>query len=247
DMNIPVFHDDQHGTAIVVLAGLINALKVVQKQLSEIRIVISGSGAAGIAISNLLSLAGANDIIICDSQGAICPLRQNLNSSKEEVLKRSNPRDLCGSLSEVIEGADLFVGVSAPDVMTADDVRKMADKSIVFAMSNPSPEIMPEEAKKGGAYIVATGRSDFPNQLNNVLVFPGIFKGALQARTQITDEMKLAAAQALSDLVHMPNPDKIIPHPLDKGIAEAVAEAVIRVARKQELGDSFTLRKLLIR
>lgn len=227
ELDIPIFHDDQHGTAIVLLAGLINALKLAEKKLESVRIIISGAGAAGIAVSRLLKTAGATDVIVCDSKGAICPLREDLNPVKEVTLEETNPTKICGSLKEMVQGADVFIGVSAPDILHKEDIEGMNDKPLVFAMSNPTPEIMPDEAKAGGAFVVATGRSDFPNQLNNVLVFPGIFKGALQARTQITDEMKLAAAQALADMVTDLSVDKIIPSPFEEGVADAVAKAVM--------------------
>lgn len=226
ELDIPVFHDDQHGTAIVLLAGLYNALKLVGKQIGDLKIVISGAGAAGVAIGNLLIQAGVTDIIMCDSKGAICGERDDLNPVKSELLSRTNPRQICGTIGGALVDADVFIGVSKPGLITAEDVERMADKPLIFAMSNPVPEIMPDEAKKGGAYIVATGRSDFPNQLNNVLVFPGIFKGALEARTQITDEMKLAAAQALADMVKEPTVDNIIPGPLEEGVADVVASSV---------------------
>ena len=210
----------------MLLAGLKNALKLADKTIGGIRIVISGAGAAGVAIGNLLLLAGAKDIIMCDSKGAICGERDDLNPVKSELLERTNPRQICGSIAGALVDADVFIGVSKPDVINAEDVERMAEKPLIFAMSNPNPEISPDEAKKGGAFIVATGRSDYPNQLNNVLVFPGIFKGALEARTQITDDMKLAAAEALANLVENPSVDKIIPHPLEEGIAGVVAQAV---------------------
>lgn len=226
-LDIPVFHDDQHGTAIVLLAGLYNAVKLAEKKIEEIKVVISGSGAAGIAIAELLLQAGVTDIIMCDSKGAICGERADLNPVKQDILNRTNPRHICGTISGALQGADVFVGVSKPDLITAEDVQRMANKPLIFAMSNPIPEIMPDVAKNAGAFIVATGRSDYPNQLNNVLVFPGIFKGALQARTQISEEMKLAAARALADMVAEPSVDKIIPGPLEEGIADVVARAVM--------------------
>lgn len=229
-LNIPVFHDDQHGTAIVLLAGLLNALQLAEKQIEDIKVVIAGAGAAGMAIAKLLHFAGAKNIIVCDSKGAISSGRDGLNSAKQEILSISNPHDESGTLKDVIAEADVFIGVSAPNILDKNDVEKMNTKPLVFAMSNPDPEITPDEAKAGGAFIVATGRSDYPNQLNNVLVFPGIFKGALKARTQITEEMKLAAAKALSAQVQDPSVDKIIPHPLEQGIADVVAQAVIDCA-----------------
>ena len=227
ETNIPIFHDDQHGTAIILLAGLKNALKLVKKNLATLKIVISGAGAAGVAIAELLLKAGAKDIILCDSKGAICGERHDLNQSKKNILANTNPRQICGSISAAIQGADAFIGVSRPDIISASDVENMADKPLIFAMSNPIPEIMPDEAKRGGAFIVATGRSDFPNQLNNVLVFPGIFRGALDARvSNISDQMKLKAADAIAELVKNPTVDKIVPGPLEEGVAEAVAAAV---------------------
>lgn len=229
EMSIPVFHDDQHGTAVVVLAGLTNALKLVKKEMGKVKIVISGAGAAATAITYLLLKAGAKNIVLCDSKGALSLERTDLDDHKTDLVVVTNPERVSGSLQEVIAGADVFIGVSVANVLNQQDVEKMAENAIVFAMSNPNPEIMPEEAKAGGAFIVATGRSDFPNQLNNVLVFPGILKGAMKARRQITDEMKLAASFALAALVSEPTPDKIIPHPLEEGIADVVAAAVNKV------------------
>ena len=226
DLSIPVFHDDQHGTAVVVLAGLINALKVVKKDIKKIKIVISGAGAAGMAITKLFIKYGAKNILIIDSKGIICQKRlAELNPSKKEILKITNPDNLKGSLREAISGADVFVGVSAPNVLGEDDVRKMNKGAIVFAMANPIPEIMPDLAKKGGAKVVGTGRSDFNNQLNNVLVFPGIFKGALKyGIKKITDEHKLSAAKAIANLIKKPTADKIIPAALDKNVVRVVSE-----------------------
>lgn len=224
-LTIPVFHDDQHGTAVVVLAGLINSLSIVEKKISDIKIVISGSGAAGTAITKLLMRAGANNIVVCDSRGAISSSRDDLRDWKKYFLS-GNTHDEGGSLSDVTVGADLFIGVSAPNLLHARDISMMAAKAIVFAMSNPDPEIMPEEARKGGASIIATGRSDYPNQLNNVLVFPGMLKGAMKIRKQISDEMKISAAKALAGMVRHPSPEKIIPGPFEEGIAETIAKAV---------------------
>ncbi|MEI7891280.1 MAG: NADP-dependent malic enzyme [bacterium] len=225
EMNIPVMHDDQHGTAIVVLAGMINALKVVKKKIKDVRIVISGSGAAGIAIMKLLMSYGAKKIVMVDSSGVIYQERTvGMNSFKVEIAKITNPENLQGTLQEALIGADIFVGVSAPNIISHLDVAKMNKDAIVFAMSNPSPEIMPSEALKGGAAIVATGRSDFPNQINNVLVFPGIFRGALDTRTKkITEKHKLNAAIALAALIKKPTRDKIIINALDKRAAKVVA------------------------
>lgn len=230
ELNIPVFHDDQHGTAIVVLAGLINSLKITNKTLSNVKIVINGSGAAGIAITKLLVKYGATNIILCDSKGAISKYRTDLNATKIEILKITNQNNQIGKLKDVIIGADIFIGVSAPAMLTTEMVSSM-NEAIIFAMANPTPEIMPDDAKKGGAKIIATGRSDFPNQINNVLAFPGVFRGALDVRaSEINDEMKIAAAQALAAMVSNPTPDKIIPGPFDEGVAKNVAEAVKKMA-----------------
>lgn len=225
ELDIPVMHDDQHGTAIVVLAGLINALHVVKKDIKKIEIVISGAGAAGIAIAKLLILYGARHVIMVDSKGIIFKEREGgLNTSKMEIAKITNPGNLKGTVSQAIEKTDVFIGVSVPKLLTGKDIARMNKDAIVFAMANPIPEIMPEVAKKGGARIVATGRSDFPNQLNNVLVFPGIFKGALKYGVRkITDRHKLAAAKAIAGLIRNPKNDKIIPEALDKRVVEAVA------------------------
>jgi len=227
ELDIPVFHDDQHGTAIVVLAGLINALKITNQELDQVNIVINGAGAAGVAITKLLNTAGAKQIIVCDSQGIISKDRTDLNPIKQELLTITNQASTSGSLQDALRDANIFIGVSKGNLITAEDVKTMATDPIIFAMANPDPEILPEEAQKGGAAIIATGRSDFPNQLNNVLVFPGIFKGAFEANaTKITDKMKLAAAQGLADLVDNPTPEKIIPSPFDEGVASAIATAV---------------------
>lgn len=225
ELDVPVMHDDQHGTAIVVLAGLINALKVVRKDIKKIRIVISGAGAAGVAIAKLLILYGAKHVIMVDSKGIIFKEREGgLNPSKMEIAKITNPGNLSGTISCALRKADVFIGVSAPKLLGKKDIASMEKDAIVFAMANPEPEIMPDIAKKGGAKIVATGRSDFPNQLNNVLVFPGIFKGALRYGVKkITDKHKLAAARAIAGLIKNPKNDKIIPEALDKRVVEAVA------------------------
>ena len=225
ELDIPVMHDDQHGTAIVVLAGLINALIVVKKDIEKVRIVISGAGAAGVAIMNLLMNYGAKHIIMVDSTGIIYAERPDgMNDSKMEIAKITNRENLKGTLEDALRGADVFIGVSAPNIISHLDVAKMNSDAIVFAMSNPIPEIMPDEAKKGGAVIVATGRSDYPNQINNVLVFPGIFRGALDSRTKkITEVHKLKAAKALASLIKKPTRDKIIVNALDKRAAKVVA------------------------
>lgn len=226
-LDIPVMHDDQHGTAIVVLAGLMNASKVVKKDLKKLRIVISGAGAAGVAVAKLLTAAGVSDIVVLDREGIIHKKRSGLNASKKELAKLTNPRRVRGGLPEALTGADAFIGVSGPAIMTTRDVRLMAPSAIVFALSNPVPEIMPAEAKKGGAFIVATGRSDFPNQINNALVFPGVFRGALdKGVTRITEESKLHAARALASLVKKPTAGRIIPDVLDKNVVPAVARAI---------------------
>lgn len=226
-LNIPVMHDDQHGTAIVVLAGLINATKVVGKSFKKLKVVISGAGAAGAATAKLLRAAGIADIIVLDRGGAIYDGRPDLNASKQELAVVTNPRKVSGHLQNALLGSDVFVGVSGPGLLTAEDIRTMAKDAIVFALSNPVPEIMPEEAKKGGAAVVATGRSDFPNQINNALVFPGVFRGALdRGVTQITEAMKLKAAKALASLVENPKATKIIPDVLDKRVVPAVSKAI---------------------
>jgi len=224
-LNIPVMHDDQHGTAVVVLAALINAAKVVKKDFKKLRVVISGAGAAGTAVANLLVLSGIKDIVVLDSKGVISKARKEAH--KRLLARRTNPRKLSGGLREAIAGADALIGVSGPGLATAADIKLMAAKAIVFAMANPVPEITPEEAKRGGAYVIGTGRSDYPNQINNSLAFPGIFRGALDRRVrQITDEMKVKAAKNLAALVKRPTAGKIIPGPFDKGVTAAVARAV---------------------
>lgn len=226
-LQIPVFHDDQHGTAIVVLAGLINAFKVVGKKIETAKIVINGAGAAGISIAKLLLAAGARSIILVDSTGTIYEGREDLNDEKNEMAKVTNKEKIKGKLFEAIVGSDVFVGVSKAGVLSTEMVRTMAKDAIVCAMANPTPEIMPDEAKAGGARIVATGRSDFPNQINNVLAFPGIFRGLLDARIRtVTIDMKLAAARAIASCVENPTEDKIVPDVFDKRVAERVAEAV---------------------
>ena len=232
--DIPVFHDDQHGTAIVTAAGLLNAVKVTGKKMGELKIVMSGAGAAGLAIATLLTHMGFGNVILCDRKGAIYEGRDDLNPYKQRVAKITNKDHEAGSLADVLVGADAFLGVSKPGLVTPQMVSTMRD-GIVFAMANPTPEIMPDEAKAGGAKVVATGRSDFPNQINNVLVFPGIFKGALAARApQITEEMEIAAAEAIASLVPEDklSPDFIIPSALDKTVADVVAKAVADRVKK---------------
>lgn len=224
--DIPVFHDDQHGTAIVLAAALKNALKVVKKDISTARLVINGAGSAGIAIANFLLSLGAKDLVVCDRLGIIDE-SDNFNFAQNELAKHTNPRGIKGTLADAVKDADAFIGVSAKDVLSQDMVRSMATDPIVFAMANPNPEINPELAIEAGAKIVATGRSDLPNQINNVLAFPGIFRGALDARaTDINEQMKIAASDALASLIDNPNETYIIPEPFDKRVVQAVAKAV---------------------
>jgi malate dehydrogenase (oxaloacetate-decarboxylating) len=234
ELDIPVFHDDQHGTAIVTLAGMINALKVVGKRMDEIRVVTNGAGAAGIAIIKLLLSLGVKDVIMCDSKGAIYEGRPfGMNPIKEQIAKATNREKRQGELEEVITGADVFIGVSVAGAVTPAMVRSMNKDAIIFAMANPTPEIMPEEAMRAGAKVIGTGRSDYPNQVNNVLAFPGIFRGALDVRAKaITEEMKIAAAYAIAGLIqeHELRPDYVIPSPFDKRVAAVVAREVARVA-----------------
>ncbi len=235
ELDIPVFHDDQHGTAIVVLAGLINALKIAKKKKEDLKIVINGSGAAGVAIAKLLTDAGFPKSYITDSGGLVSECRDDLNEAQKELLACCSISSICGGLNEVIDGADVFIGVSVGNVLTKEQVKRMADSPIVFALANPIPEIDPQDAKEAGAFIVATGRSDYPNQINNVLVFPGIFKGALSSGAKkITTEMKLKAAEALASLVESPTPDNIIPDPFNRQAPDVVASAVEKVAKTKE-------------
>lgn len=229
-LNIPVFHDDQHGTAIVVLAGLINALKITNRDITTSKIIVSGAGAAGIAITKLLALYGATDIVMIDSKGAIYEGRDGLNPYKES-LTYLNKEHKKGKLTDIIGGTDIFIGVSGQvDDLSSDDIKSMNPDPIIFALSNPTPEVNPEVAKQAGAAIIATGRSDYPNQLNNVLVFPGLFRGILDGRiVQITDDHKLAAAIAIANYVDNPTTEEIIPNPLDKNVATIVAQAVKKV------------------
>ena len=233
--DIPVFHDDQHGTAIVVAAALLNAAKVTGKEMGKLKVVINGAGAAGIAIGKLLISMGFGNIVMCDIHGIICEGDEGLNPGQEEISHISNLNHEHGTLADALKGADAFVGVSRPNLVTAEMVSTMKD-GIVFAMANPTPEIMPDEAKKGGAAVIGTGRSDFPNQINNVLVFPGVFKGALAVRAkEITEEMKVTAAKALAGLVPADklSADYILPSALDKSVADTVAKAVADTAREQ--------------
>ena len=233
--DIPVFHDDQHGTAIVVAAALLNAMRVTGKQMGQMKVVINGAGAAGIAIGKLLISMGFGNIVMCDINGIICEGDEGLNAGQEEISHISNREHEHGTLADALRGADAFVGVSRPNLVTAEMVSTMKD-GIVFAMANPTPEIMPDEAKRGGAAVVGTGRSDFPNQINNVMVFPGIFKGALAVRArEITEGMKIRAARALAALVtdEQLSADYILPSALDKSVADTVARAVAQEAREQ--------------
>lgn len=233
ELDIPVFHDDQHGTAIVVSAGLTNALRLVGKTFADAKVVINGAGSAGISICKLLLELGIGDVILVDRQGALAVGEEWMNPAQKEMAEKTNKEQLHGDLKTAMVGRDVFIGVSAPNVVSAEMVSTMANDAIVFAMANPTPEIMPDEAKKGGARVVATGRSDFPNQINNVLVFPGIFKGALEARaTDITEDMKIAAVKAIADIITPEelNEDYIIPGAFDERVANGVAEAVAKTA-----------------
>lgn len=227
ELNIPVMHDDQHGTATVVLAALINALKVRGSDAMALRVVVSGSGAAGTAVAKMLVAYGVGDVIVCDSVGALYANRADLNTSKKELAAMTNKKGALGNLADIMKGADVFIGVSAPNIVSGDMVQSMAPRPIVFALANPVPEIMPDVAKAAGAFVVATGRSDFPNQINNVLAFPGIFRGALDNKVRhITDAMLVGAAITLAGLVPDPTQEKILPDPFDKAIVPAVANAI---------------------
>ncbi len=242
ELDIPVFHDDQHGTAIVVCAGLINALKVVGKEMKDARVVINGAGSAGISICKLILQFGIGDIVLVDRQGALCPGEEWMNSAQKAMAEVTNKNHQRGPLKEIIKDKDIFIGVSAPNLVTAEMVKTMAKDPIIFAMANPTPEIMPDVAKEGGAKVVATGRSDFPNQINNVLVFPGIFRGALDVKaTDITEEMKLAASRAIASLITPEelNENYIIPSPFDKRVCEVVAKEVGRVAKEQGIAKKL--------
>ncbi len=232
-LDIPVFHDDQHGTAIVVLSGLINALRLTKRTAAGSKVVVSGAGSAGLSITTLLLAYGFKDIVVCDSLGIIDPDSPRTNEEKKHIASLTNPGNMRGTLSDALNGADIFIGVSAPGIVSREMVASMNTDPIVFAMSNPTPEIMPDEAKAGGAKVIGTGRSDFPNQINNVLAFPGIFKGALAARAErITEEMYLASAKAIASLISDEElaPDHIIPDVFDKRLADTVAKAVMELA-----------------
>ena len=228
ELDIPVMHDDQHGTAVVVLAGLINAIKLRVLDKASAKIVMSGAGAAGTAVAKILIAHGFKNIIVCDSQGALYQGREGLNDEKVELAELTNRDKKQGTLAQALVDADIFIGVSKAGILTSEMVKTMSERPIIFALANPVPEIMPEVAKSAGAFIVATGRSDFPNQINNVLAFPGIFRGALDHRIkQFTDEMFLKAAQALADYVKNPTPEAVLPDPLDKGVVAVVAGVII--------------------
>jgi malate dehydrogenase (oxaloacetate-decarboxylating) len=241
ELDIPVFHDDQHGTAVVVLAALINALKIVEKDIKDVQVAINGAGAAGVAIVKLLLSAGVADIVVCDRQGIVSSDRPNLNASKQDLARITNKQNLRGDISEAIKGRDIFIGVSGPGTVTQDMVKTMAKDPIVFALANPVPEIYPDEAIAAGAKVVGTGRSDFPNQINNVLAFPGIFRGALETRASVINEdMKLAAAYAIASLI---NPDELtpeycIPGAFDKRVGAHVACEVAKAAMKTKVAKT---------
>ncbi|WP_027631528.1 NAD(P)-dependent malic enzyme [Clostridium hydrogeniformans] len=233
ELDIPVFHDDQHGTAIVVLAGLINALKVVEKKMENLKVVVNGAGAAGTAITKLLLFSGVKNLIVCDKSGILYREIENVDEAKKDLAKITNPDNIKGTLAKALVGADVFIGVSAPGIVSQDMVRAMNKDSIIFAMANPTPEIMPDEAKAAGARVIGTGRSDFPNQVNNVLAFPGIFRGALDVRAkEINEEMKIAAAYAIASMIKDEdlNENNVIPYALDRNVAVKVAEAIKKVA-----------------
>lgn len=235
ELDIPVFHDDQHGTAIVVLAGIINALKVVNKEIEDVKVVVNGAGAAGTAIAKLLLSTGVKNLIACDKVGILYRGIENVDDAKKELAKVTNPENLQGTLADALIGADVFIGVSAPGIVSQAMVRSMNKDSILFAMANPTPEIMPDEAKAAGARVIGTGRSDFPNQVNNVLAFPGIFRGALDVRAkEINEEMKIAAAYAIASMVKDEelNENNVIPNALDRNVAANVSEAIKKAARE---------------
>lgn len=233
ELTIPVMHDDQHGTAVVTVAGMINAMRVTGRELSDLKIVINGSGAAGVAIVKLLQHIGVREIIMCDSRGIIYEGRNELNSIKKNMADITNLNKVKGSLGDALDEADVFIGVSVPGVLKKEMIKKMKKNPIIFAMANPIPEIMPEKAHEAGAHIIATGRSDFPNQINNVLAFPGLFRGALNARTRdFTYQMYVAAAYAIADCVEEPTEDEIIPSAFDKRVAQKVADTVEDVCKQ---------------
>ena len=234
ELDIPVFHDDQHGTAIVTLAALINALKVVKKKINQVKILVNGAGAAGIAVTKLLLAYGAKNMVLIDSVGAIYQGRAGLNSSKKEIAQLTNKNKEKGRLEDVIKGTDVFIGISVANVLKRRWAAQMNKNSIIFAMANPNPEILPAEAKKAGAKVIATGRSDYPNQINNVLAFPGVFRGLLDSGAKrVTNEMKIAAAEGLAAFVKKPTANKIIPGPFEKGVADKIAQSIIKIAQSQ--------------
>ena len=234
ELDIPVFHDDQHGTAIVVLAALINALKVVKKKIGQVKILVNGAGAAGIAVTKLLLAYGAKNIVLIDSVGTIYQGREGLNPYKKEIARLTNKNKLRGRIEHVIEGTDVFIGISVANVLKRNWAKMMAKDSIIFALANPNPEIIPADAKKAGARIIATGRSDYPNQINNVLAFPGVFRGLLDSRAKrVTNKMKIAAAEGLAAFVKKPTANKIIPGPFEKGVAGKIAQSIIKIAKKK--------------
>jgi malate dehydrogenase (oxaloacetate-decarboxylating) len=238
ELDIPVFHDDQHGTAVITLAAMLNAVKITGKELSSLSVVVNGAGAAGVAITKLLLSSGVHDIVLCDRTGALYTGREGMNGAKEAIARITNPHGRRGTLADVMRGADVFIGVSAPGVVTQEMVRSMAPDPCIFAMSNPTPEIFPEEAAEAGARIIGTGRSDFPNQINNVLAFPGIFRGALNVRAScISEGMKIAAARAIASLVSDEElkPSYILPAPFDPRVGQTVAKAVAAAARGEGL------------
>ena len=227
ELKIPVMHDDQHGTAIILLAGLINALKVARKKIGRVKVAISGAGAAGTATAKILNLAGAKHILVSDSKGILNPSRKNLTPEKRKLARLTNPENKKGTLADAMVGADVFIGLSAPGIVSESMVKKMAKKAIVFTLANPIPEIMPDDAKRAGAYVVATGRSDFPNQLNNSQAFPGVFRGALDNGVrQITDKMKIRAAHAIAGMIKKPTSKRIAPDMFDKNLVKIVANAI---------------------
>lgn len=237
ELDIPVMHDDQHGTAVVTLAGMINAMRVTGRKLNELKIVINGSGAAGVAIVKLLQHVGVQEVIMCDSRGTLYRGRSEMNPVKKEMASLTNHSRVKGDLGDALEDADVFIGVSVPGVLNGEMIKRMKKHPIIFAMANPIPEIMPEEAHEAGADIIATGRSDFPNQINNVLAFPGLFRGALNACTRdITYRMYVAAAYAIADCVENPTPEEIIPSAFDKRVAQKVAQTVEDVCEQQKAG-----------
>lgn len=227
ELDIPVMHDDQHGTAVIVLAGLVNALKVVRKKLPEVRVTISGAGAAGTAVAKIIKRAGGKHLLVCDSRGILAPARKDLTSEKRNLAIATNPKGKSGTLEEALRGADVFIGVSAPKIVSEDMIREMAHGGIVFALANPIPEIMPDLAMRSGARVIATGRSDFPNQLNNSKVFPGVFRGALDHHVrQITDAMKIRAAYAMANMIPHPTPQRIVPGMFEKRLVSTIASAI---------------------